>query len=117
MKIEYVSFGKTDFEREREGGKGGKARKNSSLVYVFALNYGSMTLRLRSIHPSRLIHVLSGLGIKVRSSLGLIPVVEVPMLRLAEIVVMLFGKHLTILNGLNGMVIVILWCVGCVSYS
>jgi hypothetical protein len=87
------------------------SRENDLLVYVFALDYRSMALRLRSLHPSRLVRVLGGLSVEVCSSLGLIPMIQVPVLRLAEIVVVLFGKYLTILDGLDSVVIVILFCV------
>lgn len=86
----------------------GFGRKGNLLVYVLALDYGRMGLGLRGLHPSGLVAVLGRLGVEDGAGLGIVAVVDVSMLRLSEVMVVLLGQDLTVLDGLDGVVIVIL---------
>lgn len=78
------------------------------LVDVLALDYGRVGLGLRGLHPPGLVAVLGGLGVEDGAGLGIIAVVDVPVLRLSEVVVVLLGQDLPVLDGLDGVVVVIL---------
>lgn len=75
---------------------------------VLALDYGRVGLGLRGLHPPGLVAVLGGLGVEDGAGLGIIAVVDVSVLRLTEVVVVLLGQDLPVLDGLDGVVVVIL---------
>lgn len=78
------------------------------VVDVLALNNGSMRLSLRGLNAPGLVLELGSLTRQVFLHLGIVTVVELAVLCLANVVVVLLGENLLVVDRLNSVVVVVL---------
>lgn len=89
-----------------ENGKG--AVHSHVVVNTLAHDGGGLDFLLDGILHDAFVFKLAGLLLYGRFDFGVVAVVEFSFLDLAEIVVMLFGEDLPVLDGLDRVVVVVL---------